>query len=570
MKKQKQQIYKRPKRTTFLKLFLKSASCGLLLTGIFAGMLYQIKEQDIYKQVREEVYSFSSRTVSRLSDEEMTKHSLNAYLGAYTYYNAILDENYLEMDTMAQYVPNYSQNCYALSAILDEDKNILYSNKETLQTVIRIDDTENSGAWYACNLEACPEIWQKYQDYVWNSDRYRDDFNVKLHSAYVNTKEHLFVPHEYDLIYSHLEGDLNGTLYSEQINKTEKNLMINYDHPDYELIVFPEREENTTGTLYPSAFTAYFRGVYEPIFDAIYSQAKGFNDNFATSGMFGVSQTARIYYHVVPIWRDGQKNYFVTIFQIDVWNPHIKKIYLRTIGIFLLSMLIIAYFWSMHKNRLNQVIYQYEDYQRNLINNLAHDLKTPLMAVSGYAENLLTSYRMEEEPKRYLQSILENINYTDSMINQTLEFNKMQEIQKLRKSVCSLHELTEKALRKYEILLEEHQIAVTISGTAEIMANYETMTSAIENLISNAVKYTAVGGEINIEISDKTFRIDNTVTGKTETSALLLPFVKGDQARAGKSGSGLGLSIADQAIRANGFRLEISCTESAFTAVIHF
>jgi len=102
------------------------------------------------------------------------------------------------------------------------------------------------------------------------------------------------------------------------------------------------------------------------------------------------------------------------------------------------------------------------------------------------------------------------------------------------------------------------------------MANLETLTSAIENLISNAVKYTPLGGEINIEISDKKFQIDNTVTGKTETSALLLPFVKGDQSRAGKSGSGLGLSIADQALRANGFKLELNCTETVFAVMIYF
>ncbi len=570
MKKQKQQkLYKRPKRTTFLKLFVKSSLCGLLATGIFAGIVLELKQKDIYEQVKQELYSRTASLVSRLSDEERDVGNLNAYLGAYTYYDAVLDESYLMIDNLAQYVPEYSENCHAVSVILDEDKNILYSSQENLQSIIRTREDGLAG-WYVCNLEACPEIRHKYQEFIKGKNSFHHLFSVNLHSAYVDEKNHLFVPHEAELIY---ETYADVDVLSEFSVSDSEKITINYENPDYELITFPER--TGSGVSVPFAWQAYFRGASEEVFSEMFSQFPGNawdiqNKTFYSSAMRGISSTARVYYSSSPVWMNGQKNYLVTAFQIDVWNRHIAGIFFRTVAVFFLITLVIAFIWSRYKNKANQVVYQYEDYQRNLINNLAHDLKTPLMAVSGYAENLLTSDISAEKSEQYLKAILENVSYTDSVISQTLELNKMQEIKALQKSLCNLNTITENAVRKYALLLEERQIAVTSEGEAEISANPETLTSAVENLISNAVRYTAVGGEINIRISEKEFRIDNTVTGKTETSALLMPFTKGDKSRTGKSGSGLGLSIADNALRANGFTLEISCTESEFTASVRF
>jgi signal transduction histidine kinase len=146
--------------------------------------------------------------------------------------------------------------------------------------------------------------------------------------------------------------------------------------------------------------------------------------------MFALSDTRRIYYSMMPVQINGKTQNLLTTFQIEFWNDQIKQAFYKILLIFFLACEVLAFLISLHKNKINKLAYQYEDYQRALTNNLAHDLKTPLMAIQGYAENLLNTCKMEEEPKQYLKSIIENVSYTDSLINHTLELNKMQEIKR--------------------------------------------------------------------------------------------------------------------------------------------
>ena len=92
-----------------------------------------------------------------------------------------------------------------------------------------------------------------------------------------------------------------------------------------------------------------------------------------------------------------------------------------------------------------------------------------------------------------------------------------------------------------------------------------TPAEDFDNLLSNPEL-----GNIRIEINSSGITVKNTVSEKTDTSKLKHPFIKGDKAKSGKLGSGLGLSIADAAAVRNGFRLNISCTETGFTAKIIF
>ncbi|MBR7085390.1 MAG: HAMP domain-containing histidine kinase, partial [Oscillospiraceae bacterium] len=350
----------------------------------------------------------------------------------------------------------------------------------------------------------------------------------------------------------------------------EKEFHSDVEKSDYEFFEFSRLNSKE----YPVATLCNVHGTQETIYNELLTQVlewcPSFKNQGVERGMFALSDTRRIYYSMMPVQINGKTQKLLTAFQIEFWNDQIKQAFYKILLIFFLACEVLAFLISLHKNKINKLAYQYEDYQRALTNNLAHDLKTPLMAIQGYAENLLTFYKMENQPKEYLESILDNISYTDSLINQTLKLNKMQEIKSLKKSSCNLNQLTEQAFKKYALLLEQRNIQVSTDGKAEISANLETLSSAIENLISNAVKYTTLGGEIKINISNKAFQIVNTVSSRTDTTELLLPFTKGDKSRTGKSGSGLGLSIANQALLANGFKLEISCTETEFTAKIHF
>ncbi|MBR1458387.1 MAG: sensor histidine kinase, partial [Oscillospiraceae bacterium] len=91
-----------------------------------------------------------------------------------------------------------------------------------------------------------------------------------------------------------------------------------------------------------------------------------------------------------------------------------------------------------------------------------------------------------------------------------------------------------------------------------------------DNLLSNAVAYTPQDGTIRITLTDHRLTMQNTVTKQIDTTELKRPFITGDAARSKQTGSGLGLSIADAAANAQGFRLTLQCSDNAFTAMLHY
>ncbi len=230
---------------------------------------------------------------------------------------------------------------------------------------------------------------------------------------------------------------------------------------------------------------------------------------------------------------------------------------------------LLALLWAWQKNVRNKARYAFEDYQRDLTDNLAHDMKTPLMAISGYAENVLNGKLTEAEQTEYLNFILDNVSFTDSLISRTLYLNHM-DGHNMSPETIQLMDLAEEILGKYALLLQDKKIVYSVSGNADVHADRNAMETVIENLISNAVKYTPNGGTLSIAIDKKRMAIINSVSERIDTKELKRPFVRGDAARSNADGNGLGLSIAERAALANGFRLTISCSDTEFRAEVIF
>lgn len=69
--------------------------------------------------------------------------------------------------------------------------------------------------------------------------------------------------------------------------------------------------------------------------------------------------------------------------------------------------------------------YERQEYRRNMTNVMAHDLKTPLMAMSGYAENLLANVHTDKR-QQYAEAISENVRKMNGMIEQMLEIDRLE------------------------------------------------------------------------------------------------------------------------------------------------
>ena len=459
-----------------------------------------------------------------------------------------------------------------MSAIVDKNGNIIASSRAKFTAVFLFGKDNNDNGLYICDSQQLdfPEVKKLYEDYYEllegtqpNSYRY---VTLDIESAYVDKTTHYFIPHEADMqLETYANGDWSEPLVeTKQVDSRHVSITLNDDN--FELVTFHQNEGED---VYPRRMMGNLYGTSWECFDNNKEQVSEYIKDGSTfsSGWYGDSDELRCSVQM-PVYVGGEQCTLNLYYNFVAKGTIAETYYRLGITAFGVLSVLLALLWAWQKNVRNKSRYAFEDHQRALTNDLAHDIKTPLTAIGGYAENLLDGDMPEEQRVRYLRAIMDNVSYTDSMITRTLELNRLGAAAVMEKESIDLIKLAEQAAEKYALLLDERNITVIYDGSAVFEADRASMTSAVENLVSNAVKYTAEGGQIKLFSEDGRFVIENTVSEAVDTTELKLPFRKGDKSRSGRTGSGLGLSIADTAAAANGFSLEISCSSDTFRAEI--
>lgn len=209
--------------------------------------------------------------------------------------------------------------------------------------------------------------------------------------------------------------------------------------------------------------------------------------------------------------------------------------------------------------------YDMEDYRKTLMNTMAHDLKSPLMSISGYAENLKESVHSEKR-EHYATAIMENVDHMNCIISDILSLSKTEDSNVvLNKTELNTEELIRECLKKYELQMSERKLQSVINGSLTLRADKTLFTEALDNLIGNAVKYADKDSEINFTLNKKSIGISNQCSTEIkDANELLKPFVTGNENRSNKGGSGLGLAIAKNIMDLHKFKLNIKCEDKKF------
>ncbi len=199
---------------------------------------------------------------------------------------------------------------------------------------------------------------------------------------------------------------------------------------------------------------------------------------------------------------------------------------------------------------------------------MAHDLKSPLMAVSASAENLRDNVHTEKKDY-YADVILSNVDYMNEIIEHILTLSKSEnKKQAIKFEIVKVNEIIEEVVSKYQPLIEKENLDVCYQDLGTIQGDKILLTQAIDNLINNAIKFSAKGGTIEIIKEGKYLQISNEFEGaeNLDTVEIMKPFHKADKSRGNKNGSGLGLSISKNLLAANGIPLEVEVAAKKFTA----
>ena len=216
---------------------------------------------------------------------------------------------------------------------------------------------------------------------------------------------------------------------------------------------------------------------------------------------------------------------------------------------------------------------QMEDAERKetVITALAHDVKSPLMAISGYAENL-KQLNQTGESQHYIDVILENTSYMNELLCQLSEYIKLGKMEALQTESVSIEQIWEPLQERYQNLLDEKGLEVRMSGNCTVKGDPLMLSHMLENLFVNAIKYSLKGSVIRLVLKEDHLILSNPMEQPitTDPEELWKPFVKGDEARTGRNGSGIGLSIVQEIMQIFGYHGSLKTEDGEFEIMIYF
>jgi heavy metal sensor kinase len=224
---------------------------------------------------------------------------------------------------------------------------------------------------------------------------------------------------------------------------------------------------------------------------------------------------------------------------------------------------------------------------RDMADNLAHDLRSPLARIRASAEMSLSNGEANGEGNGETRAARESLAVNTieecdrllAMINTTLDIAEADSgAAKLNLSRVDLAEIVRGACELFQTVAEDSHINLItdVTENGHIQGDRQRLQRAIANLLDNALKYTPAGGEIRVALHEHGTQIVLTIadTG-AGISADDLPrifqrFYRGDRSRS-QQGIGLGLNLALAFVRAHGGDITVSSTQGAgstFTLVL--
>ncbi len=223
-----------------------------------------------------------------------------------------------------------------------------------------------------------------------------------------------------------------------------------------------------------------------------------------------------------------------------------------------------------------------ERVRRDFVANVSHELKTPLTSIKGYVETL--QFGAKEDPvvlDRFLAKIDNNVGRLVALVQDILSLASVEGHDgKLHSEKIDWQPLVKQVLTHHEHEVQRKNISLVMdaSQSLHVFGDREAMTQVVDNLVSNAIKYTPVGGAVRLTLQRTTegakFEVRDTGVGipREHLPRIFERFYRVDKARSRElGGTGLGLSIVKHLVSAMNGRVGVESEPgkgSAFTVTL--
>ncbi|MFA7474506.1 MAG: ATP-binding protein [Castellaniella sp.] len=219
-------------------------------------------------------------------------------------------------------------------------------------------------------------------------------------------------------------------------------------------------------------------------------------------------------------------------------------------------------------NRLLTRVGQSMDAQRRFVADAAHELRSPLTALSLQAERLAAA-EMSVLARERLTALSQGIERGRSLLDQLLTLAKAQSATGVPQSPVSVQDIYRRVLEDLMPLAEAKHIDIGVEGTqnAEVWVSEPDLIAVVRNLVDNAIRYTPEGGQVDLSVNvsggKARLRIQDNGPGipLDERDRVFDPFYRtlGSE----QIGSGLGLSIVQTIAHRIGAEIRLDFSDLA-------
>lgn len=227
-------------------------------------------------------------------------------------------------------------------------------------------------------------------------------------------------------------------------------------------------------------------------------------------------------------------------------------------------------------NYLESEVSKTDEYRKDLIANVSHDLKTPLTMIKAYAEMVRDiSYKDREKMNNHLNVIIDETDRLNMLVGDMLTLSKLQaNADILNIETFDLHLEVMEVLKRYEIIkeTENYKIDVEMPDVVLVRADKNKINQVIYNLVNNALNYTGDDKLVKIQITEnkKDYLVEIKDSGKgidkDKIDHIWDKYYKHEKNhKRNIVGTGLGLSIVKNILESHNFEYGVKSVKNKGT-----
>lgn len=237
--------------------------------------------------------------------------------------------------------------------------------------------------------------------------------------------------------------------------------------------------------------------------------------------------------------------------------------------------------WANRNEEELELLRSNEQFRKEFLQNLSHEFKTPVFAIQGYVDTLLSgAMNNPEVNQRFLEKTAKNVDRLTHLLTDLDQISKLERGELvLYKQNFVIQDLIKEVYDSVAVKAEKQQISCSIKKGCEspltVFADKEKIRQVLINLVENSIKYGKRNGSISASMyktDDKHILIeigdDGIGISEKNLARVFERFYRTEEGRSiDVSGSGLGLAICKHIIEAHGQTIHVRSTEGVGTSI---